>query len=91
MAKEKAMLTALIAKFMDRSEEIVNLLMNLLAQLKEVPNKYLDVIATLLCTNDYSVRLEVYNGIQNLYNQGLIDDRDLDLLYSKYINEKCDS
>ena len=80
-------LVSILEKMMDRNEENIHMFINALLKLNKVPQRYLEFIASLLCTDELNTRLEVYVGVQELYNKGLIDDKDLDLIYDKLIKE----
>lgn len=81
-------LVGVLEMLMNRNEENVREFFNTLLKLDEVPEKYLEFISSLLCTDEYDVRLEVYTGIQELYNKGLLDNKNLDFIYNKLL-EKC--
>lgn len=81
-------LVSILEMLMDRNEGNVHMFMNALLQLDEIPKEYLEFISSLLCTDEYDVRLEVYTGIQELYNKRLLDNKNLDFIYNKLL-EKC--
>ena len=80
-------LVSILEKMMDRNEENIHMFINALLKLNKVPRRYLEFVASLLCTDELNTRLEVYTSVQELYNKGLIDDKDLDLIYDKFIGE----
>lgn len=84
--QDKYLIEAL-EKLMDRNEENIHKFFDAILQFNKITKEFLEFIASLLCNNDSNARLQVYAGIQKLYNKGLIDDKDLDLIYDKFIKE----